>query len=58
MEVLLVFSLTLLVAVMLSGIARRGILSTAVLFLVVGFVAGEGVLGLISIQPDDTRKRS
>lgn len=54
MEVLLVFSLTLLAAVMLSGIARRGILSTAVLFLVVGFVAGQGVLGLISIQPDDT----
>ena len=40
-----VVSCTLLVAVLVSGIARRSILSTAVLFLFVGVVAGElGVL--------------
>ncbi|HXV81027.1 MAG TPA: cation:proton antiporter [Candidatus Binatia bacterium] len=42
MFALLVFAVTLLVAVFLSEIARRSILSTAVLFLLAGFIAGMG----------------
>jgi NhaP-type Na+/H+ or K+/H+ antiporter len=40
MSGVLLFGCSLLVAVLLSGLARRSILSTAVLFLVVGAVAG------------------
>jgi NhaP-type Na+/H+ or K+/H+ antiporter len=53
MIVLLIFAVTLLLAVMLSGIAQRSVLSTAVLFLMAGFVMGKGVLGIIAVQPDD-----
>ncbi len=53
MTTLLVFSITLFVAVLISDLARRSILSTAVLFLVAGFVAGNGVLGLVRLTPDD-----
>lgn len=42
MIALLVFAATLLVAVFLSEIARRSVLSTAVLFLFAGFIAGTG----------------
>lgn len=38
MDLLLVYSLTLFVAVLISGIASRSVLSTVVLFLLVGFV--------------------
>ena len=54
MELLLAFSVVLLGAVLLSGLAHRTILSTAVLFLVAGFVLGEGVTGVLPLQPDDT----
>ncbi|HZD18861.1 MAG TPA: cation:proton antiporter [Actinomycetota bacterium] len=50
---LLVFAATLLVAVLVSGLAHRTVLSTAVLFLVAGFVAGEGVSGALSFGPND-----
>ena len=49
----LVFAVVLLGAVLVSEPAGRTILSTAVLFLVAGFVAGEGVLGIIHLQPRD-----
>jgi NhaP-type Na+/H+ or K+/H+ antiporter len=49
----LVFAVVLLVAVLVSELARRTILSTAVLFLVAGFVAGAGVSGAIRIHPRD-----
>ena len=48
---LLVFAAVLLLAVMLSNLAKRTILSTAVIFLVAGFLCGEGVTGLIPLEP-------
>lgn len=53
MELLLAFSLVLLAGVLISGIAHRTILSTAVLFLVAGFLLGDGVTGLLPLQPED-----
>lgn len=50
MSLLLIFSVTLLVAVLISGLAQRSVLSTAVLFLVVGFVLGRGVFGFAKID--------
>ncbi len=50
---LLVFAGTLLAAVLISARAHRTVLSTAVLFLAVGILLGDGSLGLISLQPDD-----
>jgi NhaP-type Na+/H+ or K+/H+ antiporter len=49
---LLVFAVVLVVAVLLSGLAHRTILSTGVLFLLAGFVAGEGVTGVVSVGAD------
>lgn len=49
--VLVVFAGTLLVAVLISEIIHRTVLSAAVLFLVVGFVVGSGVLGLVPLSP-------
>ena len=40
MVTVLVFAVTLVVAVLISGLAARSVLSTAVLFLVVGFAVG------------------
>ena len=51
---LLAFAATLLVAVMLSGVAHRSVLSTAVLFLIVGYAIGNGALGLVEVQPDES----
>lgn len=51
MTTVLVFALTLLAAVLLSGLAERTVLSTAALFLVVGFVTGS--IGLVDLQPED-----
>jgi NhaP-type Na+/H+ or K+/H+ antiporter len=50
---LLVFAATLLLAVLISARAHRTVLSTAVLFLAVGILLGEGSLGVISLQPED-----
>ncbi len=50
---LLVFAVTLLVSVLLSELAHKSILSAAVMFLVVGFLAGDGVLGWVSLKADD-----
>jgi sodium/hydrogen antiporter len=49
----LVFSAALLVAVLVSELARSTILSTAVLFLLAGFLAGDGVGDLLSLAPGD-----
>lgn len=51
MVLLLVFAGALVVAVLLSGLAERTVLSTAVLFLVVGIVAGG--TDLLGLQPED-----
>ncbi len=50
MDLLLVFSVTLMVAVLVSGLAHRSILSTAVIFLVVGFVLALPSVGVISVD--------
>lgn len=47
MTVLLVFAAVLLAAVLLSDLAQRSVLSTAVLFLVAGFVLGPSVVGIL-----------
>ena len=45
MVLLLIYALTLLLAVLISGLAKRSVLSTAVLFLAAGFLLGSGLLG-------------
>jgi sodium/hydrogen antiporter len=52
MTAVTVFAVVLLLAVLVSELARRSVLSTAVLFLVAGFLAGEGVLGLLPLTAD------
>ncbi|SNY25714.1 cation:proton antiporter [Paractinoplanes atraurantiacus] len=49
---LLAFALVLLIAVLVSALAKRTILSTAVLFLVAGFVLGPETTGVIDVQAD------
>ncbi len=53
MTTLFIFSLALLAAVLISDLADRTVLSTAVLFLLAGIVSGPGVLGAVSLRPDD-----
>ncbi len=53
MVLLVAFAGTLLVAVLVSGVAQRSILSTAVLFLASGFLLGPGVLGVLDVQSHD-----
>jgi NhaP-type Na+/H+ or K+/H+ antiporter len=50
---LLVFGVALLAAVLLSERFHRTILSATLLFLIVGFVAGRGVTGLLSVRIGD-----
>ncbi len=49
---LLAYALVLLVAVLLSGLAHRTVLSTAAIFLVAGFLLGDGVTGLVSLPAE------
>ncbi|HTU35145.1 MAG TPA: cation:proton antiporter [Candidatus Acidoferrum sp.] len=52
MALLLAFAITLVIAVLISGIAEETVLSVAVLFLVCGFLLGRGVFGRIpTINP-------
>jgi sodium/hydrogen antiporter len=53
MTVVLAFAIALLLAVLLSELARRSLLSIAVLFLVSGFLIGDGVLGIVSLGPEN-----
>ncbi|GAA5057081.1 NhaP-type Na+/H+ or K+/H+ antiporter [Thermocatellispora tengchongensis] len=53
MSLLTAFASVLLLAVLLSSLAHRTILSTAALFLVAGFVLGDGVLGVVSATAGD-----
>jgi NhaP-type Na+/H+ or K+/H+ antiporter len=50
---LLAFSAVLLLAVLLSSLAHRTILSTAVVFLLAGFVLGEGLTGVVPVTAGD-----
>jgi NhaP-type Na+/H+ or K+/H+ antiporter len=52
-ELLLAFAVVLFAGVLLSGLAHRTILSTAVLFLLAGVVLGDGVSGVLALEPDD-----
>ncbi|MEZ4522604.1 MAG: cation:proton antiporter [Thermomicrobiales bacterium] len=47
------FAVVLLVAVLVSGLANRTILSTAVLFLVAGYILSGDVLGVVSVTSED-----
>lgn len=49
---LLTFAAVLLVAVLVSGLANRTILSTAVLFLVAGFVLGPDTTGVLDVRAE------
>lgn len=51
MTLLLVFAAVLLAAVLVSALAHRTVLSTAVLFLVAGFVVGDGAANLVHVTP-------
>lgn len=53
MVLLLAYSVVLLLAVLVSALAHRTVLSTAVLFLVAGIVLGDGVTGVVDLQPQD-----
>ncbi len=53
MQLVLVFAVVLLAAVLVSALAHRTVLSTAVLFLVAGFILGPGVLDLVVVGPED-----
>jgi len=53
MTIVLAFAIALLLAVLLSELARRSLLSIAVLFLVSGFLIGDGVLGIVSLGPEN-----
>ncbi|XVQ06827.1 hypothetical protein ACQP1W_29780 [Spirillospora sp. CA-255316] len=48
------FATLLLLAVLVSALANRTVLSTAALFLVGGFLLGDGVTGMVSIRPGDS----
>ncbi len=50
---LVCFAVLLVAGVLLSELANRTVLSTAVLFLVGGFVLGPGVLGVLDVQSSD-----
>jgi NhaP-type Na+/H+ or K+/H+ antiporter len=50
---LLCFAALLVVAVLLSELANRTVLSTAVLFLVAGFLLGPGVLDVLDVDSGD-----
>jgi hypothetical protein len=49
----LAFSVLLVLGVLISERASRTVLSTAVLFLLGGFVLGQGMLDIVPIQPGD-----
>lgn len=53
MTLLLAYAVALLVAVLLSAVANRTVLSTAVLFLAAGFVLGDGMTGIVRLGPSD-----
>ncbi|MFE0192034.1 cation:proton antiporter [Streptomyces sp. NPDC058989] len=52
MVLVVVFGVALLVAVLLSGLAARTVLSTSLLFLIGGALVSDGFLGLIHITRD------
>ncbi len=49
------FGIVLLAAILISGIAHRTVLSTAVLFLGAGFLLGQGMAGVLVLRAGDAR---
>lgn len=49
----LIFSVTLLIAVLFSALAERSVLSTAVIFLAAGLLAGPAGMGWLHLQPGE-----
>jgi len=54
MALVLIYAVTLVVAVLVSQLTQRTVLSTALLFLVVGFLAGPRMLGLTTLTTHDS----
>ncbi|MBX3098267.1 MAG: cation:proton antiporter [Salinibacterium sp.] len=52
---ILAFGVVLLAAILISGIAHRTVLSTAVVFLVAGFLLGQGMAGVVVLTAGDDR---
>jgi len=50
---LLAFSVVLLIGVLISGLAHRSVLSTAVLFLLAGFLLGDGMIAVVQLRAED-----
>lgn len=48
----LIYGVTLLVVVLVSGLAARSVLSTSLVFLLAGAVAGDGGFGWLTLTPD------
>ncbi len=53
MASVLAFALVLLTAVLISGLAHRSVVSTAVLFLGAGFLLGDGTLNVVPVHAGD-----
>lgn len=53
MEAVLAFAVVLFLGTLVSEWTQRSVMSTAVLFLVAGFLAGGGVLNLVPVTPDN-----
>lgn len=51
---LLIFSIVLLFAVILSEVSARSVLSASVLFLVAGFLAGDGMWNILHLNPNQS----
>jgi NhaP-type Na+/H+ or K+/H+ antiporter len=51
-ETILVLGMLLVVGALITGIAGRGFLSLTAVFVIAGFVLGEGVLDLLEFDPD------
>jgi NhaP-type Na+/H+ or K+/H+ antiporter len=52
---ILSFGLVLVAAILISGIAHRTVLSTAVVFLFAGFLLGDGMAGVITLKAGDSQ---
>lgn len=53
MHFVLIFSVTLLIAVLFSALAERSVLSTAVIFLAAGLLAGPAGMGWLRLYPGE-----
>ena len=57
MTLLLIFAVALVLAVLVSDIAKKSVLSASVLFLAAGFMAGRGLFGSLPALPPDLLRR-